>query len=377
MNNNLQCDEKENIEINKPNEVVKEKTMIEKLWTSKTKFEKSFWITILCMFILYFSAVILANLKPVQRFSKDTVLEPYLEKLLETDIVKNNLDEHQGEINKSLNLQLDGLYDDTDIIIDKLYVDVENNVDTFLDFHYSVIGEYLELGAAVNDGIRGGDYLQSLLEDKIIPEDFSGNYSNAMARIDDVFQSRVKKHREEIEKIAFIGVDYDIDNKALDILHSDINERIALNSSKTVAFIAGRVGLKGTTKFATSILTKPFVKITSRLALKIPTKAATKFGIKKLVKVGVSLTAGGAATLACGPCGVVVAAVTWFILDWLFVSGDEYINREELKIEILKAVEESKLNLKSTIKGSYHDAFEKLSDEMTDEYRRKRLIDRI
>ncbi len=62
-----------------------------------------------------------------------------------SDLIKNNLDSHQQEISDLLNSSKDKMYSKVDAQIDNLFDPIENNVDKFLDWHYSLKGNYSEL----------------------------------------------------------------------------------------------------------------------------------------------------------------------------------------------------------------------------------------
>lgn len=66
-----------------------------------------------------------------------------------SDLIKNNLDSHQQEISDLLSSSKDKMYSKVDAQIDNLFDPIENNVDKFLDWHYSLKGNYSELALFV------------------------------------------------------------------------------------------------------------------------------------------------------------------------------------------------------------------------------------
>ncbi|GAA9946940.1 hypothetical protein VN0905_04200 [Helicobacter pylori] len=62
-----------------------------------------------------------------------------------SDLIKNNLDSHQQEISDLLSSSKNKMYSKVDAQIDNLFDPIENNVDKFLDWHYSLKGNYSEL----------------------------------------------------------------------------------------------------------------------------------------------------------------------------------------------------------------------------------------
>lgn len=66
-----------------------------------------------------------------------------------SDLIKNNLDSHQQEISDLLSSSKDKMYSKVDAQIDNLFDPIEHNVDKFLDWHYSLKGNYSELALFV------------------------------------------------------------------------------------------------------------------------------------------------------------------------------------------------------------------------------------
>lgn len=73
-----------------------------------------------------------------------------------------NLKKYDDNITRSLKQETTKIYDAININIDDAFNSIEENLDVFLDFHYSVAGEYTELGAtAINN-------IEATIEKKLI-----------------------------------------------------------------------------------------------------------------------------------------------------------------------------------------------------------------
>ncbi len=164
----MENDVKEDLEQARPKqELEKQKQELEKLTQEKEqeikKKEKRKYINILLgiikekrdyillgiiiiLFILYPIVSSITYNEPSQAIKTartKTILE-ILPDLI-SDLIKNNLDSHQQEISDLLSSSKDKMYSKMDAQIDNLFDPIENNVDKFLDWHYSLKGNYSEL----------------------------------------------------------------------------------------------------------------------------------------------------------------------------------------------------------------------------------------
>lgn len=341
-------------------------------WYSKqTSFEKYFYWTLAVCLVLYIILNLLAYNTQVQKLSKGTVLEDVFEKILETDAIKENISKFELEINKSLNAEIDDMNQRIDQEVDSAFNGVQGNVDTFLDFHYSVIGEYTELGVGAAEAVGYGVSLEDHIKDKIFGDGFNNQLSNLHNSLEGHYLDSANNHFKAIESYAFEGVDSEIiDYKALDQLKSDFTSR---NLADSVAKFGG-LAARGTIQKASAAIV---TKTVSRIASKIPAKAVAKFGAKRIIGVGLSSVLGLGAAAVCGPCGIVVAIAVWFLFDYLFVAGDEYLNRDEMKAEIMTGINESKEALKNELRKVYFERYKALSESISEDFEKRRLIDRI
>ncbi|GAA7513145.1 hypothetical protein JP0151_02580 [Helicobacter pylori] len=91
-----------------------------------------------------------------------------------SDLIKNNLDSHQQEISDLLSSSKDKMYSKVDAQIDNLFDPIENNVDKFLDWHYSLKGNYSELALFVAKKLclSVEDALFNKLQEKFLGADY-------------------------------------------------------------------------------------------------------------------------------------------------------------------------------------------------------------
>lgn len=348
MKSNIDEIEEQNSENKIISEVIEEKEIPKK---GMSKGEKLFWVVIIFFTIVYVVISILAsnNLKDlITENTKPSVLEEYVTKYLPDDTIKNNISKGESIINKKLNEDLDDINSQIDKEVDELFVSIEKNVDTYLDFHYSVYGEYSELlSLAAND-------LTKDIQNKLFGAEFNQVFEDKINKINLSYKKKIEDHIQLINDIGIEGVDKDLNNASLEYMINDIENfrNVILGKSLLVGTATG---------------TKVALAISARIAAKSLTKATTKVALKTASKVSTSGTA-AAAGLWCGPlfwvCSPVAATTAWFATDAVVASADEMLNRDDFKNEIMSSLNESKNEIKYNLKKSIEDEFKLISEKV-------------
>ncbi len=348
MKSNIDEIEEQNSENKIISEVIEEKEIPKK---GMSKGEKLFWVVIIFFTIVYVVISILAsnNLKDlITENTKASVLKEYVTKYLPDDTIKNNISKGESIINKKLNEDLDDINSQIDKEVDELFVSIEKNVDTYLDFHYSVYGEYSELlSLAAND-------LTKDIQNKLFGAEFNQVFEDKINKINLSYKKKIEDHIQLINDIGIEGVDKDLNNASLEYMINDIENfrNVILGKSLLVGTATG---------------TKVALAISARIAAKSLTKATTKVALKTASKVSTSGTA-AAAGLWCGPlfwvCSPVAATTAWFATDAVVASADEMLNRDDFKNEIMSSLNESKNEIKYNLKKSIEDEFKLISEKV-------------
>lgn len=348
MKSNIDEIEEQNSENKIISEVIEEKEIPKK---GMSKGEKLFWVVIVFFTIVYVVISILAsnNLKDlITENTKASVLKEYVTKYLPDDTIKNNISKGESIINKKLNEDLDDINSQIDKEVDELFVSIEKNVDTYLDFHYSVYGEYSELlSLAAND-------LTKDIQNKLFGAEFNQVFEDKINKINLSYKKKIEDHIQLINDIGIEGVDKDLNNASLEYMINDIENfrNVILGKSLLVGTATG---------------TKVALAISARIAAKSLTKATTKVALKTASKVSTSGTA-AAAGLWCGPlfwvCSPVAATTAWFATDAVVASADEMLNRDDFKNEIMSSLNESKNEIKYNLKKSIEDEFKLISEKV-------------
>ncbi|GHQ01777.1 hypothetical protein [Helicobacter pylori] len=357
----MENDVKEDLEQARPKlELEKQKQELEKLTQEKEqeikkkegrkyiyifseiiKEERKYICIIIFLFMLYPILSSITYDEPSQAIKTahtKTILEILPDPIL--DLIKNNLDSHQQEISDLLSSSKDKMYSKVDAQIDNLFDPIENNVDKFLDWHYSLKGNYSELALFVAKklGLSVEDALFNKLQEKFLGADYKQRLKTMTDNISDAFISLLHQHKKDTEKIATQGV-ADIPQVAEFL--KNIDDRTERDVELKMGFAAA-IGL--TAGVGAGNLMK---RLVPKLVEKLGTKLGAKVGAKFLAKFGIAV-GGVLSTLGA---------------DVAFNYIDEWLHRDDFKKEILNNINEMKKNLKESYKISFDNSITKFSQE--------------
>ncbi|WP_373930276.1 hypothetical protein [Helicobacter pylori] len=312
--------------------------------------EKRNYIVLGIIIVLFISYIILSIFtynepsQAIKTAHTKTILE-ILPDLI-SDLIKNNLDSHQQEISDLLSSSKDKMYSKVDAQIDNLFDSIENNVDKFLDWHYSLKGNYSELALLVAKklGLSVEDALFNKLQEKLLGADYKQRLKTMTDNISDAFISLLRQHKKDTEKIATQGV-ADISQVAESL--KNINDRIERDLKLKKGFAAA---IGATAGVGAGALMK-------KLAPKLVEKLGTKLGAKFLAKFGIAV--GGLSTLGS---------------DVAFNYIDKWLHRDDFKKEILNNINEMKKNLKESYKMGFDNSITKFSQGLQEDLKNAETI---
>ncbi|GAA9223278.1 hypothetical protein HpHA211_01080 [Helicobacter pylori] len=344
----MENDVKEDLEQARPKlELEKQKQELEKLTQEKEQEikkkegRKYIYIIIIFLFMLYPILSSITYDEPSQAIKTahtKTILEILPDPI--SDLIKNNLDSHQQEISDLLSSSKDKMYSKVDAQIDNLFDPIENNVDKFLDWHYSLKGNYSELALFVAKklGLSVEDALFNKLQEKLLGADYKQRLKTMTDNISDAFIGLLHQHKKDTEKIATQGV-ADIPQVVESLKNIDDRTERDLELKMGFAASIGTTAGVGAGKLMKRLVPKLVEKLGTKLGAKVGAKFLAKFGIA----VGGVLSTLGA--------------------DVAFNYIDERLHRDDFKKEILNNINEMKKNLKESYKISFDNSITKFSQE--------------
>jgi len=230
----------------------------------------------------------------------------------------------QTQLTRQQTEEITRLQQDVPLRIDAIFAKAEAGVDEFLDWRYSVTGEYVLL---INSTRR-------LFEGE--PEDLYAELVQAP------LETALAAYSSEEDARLLQGLQQSIQTPALGSLQQQLSDSACMAApqaftlpSTDAAVLVGQpqaavLGLK----LGAVALKKGAVKVEAKATAKLATKVAA---------IG---TGALAASALCGPaapaCAIGLGIGSWFLTDKLIVEADEYLHRDEEKAEMMAAIEAQK-----------------------------------
>ncbi|GAA9407539.1 hypothetical protein HpHA277_02470 [Helicobacter pylori] len=278
----MENDVKEDLEQARPEQELEKLTQEKEQEIKKKEGRKYIYIIIIFIIFLFMLYPILSSItydepsQAIKTAHTKTILEILPDPI--SDLIKNNLDSHQQEISDLLSSSKDKMYSKVDAQIDNLFDPIENNVDKFLDWHYSLKGNYSELAllaakfVAKTIGLSVEDALFNKLQEKLLGADYKQRLKTMTDNISDAFISLLHQHKKDTEKIATQGV-ADIPQVVESL--KNIDDRTERDLKLKMGFAAS-IGLTAGVGAG---------KLMKRLVPKLVEKLGTKLGAKFLAKL--------------------------------------------------------------------------------------------
>ena len=234
--------------------------------------------------------------------------------------------------------------------IETAFAPIYERIPPFLDWHYSVIGQYVELGQAAFGRLQEEFATQLLagLEGRIV--DASADVDRVMR--DEMRESVDQWIRDEAQTLPTEALRTAY-QRMLDATVPATIQRFTVSAVPS-AIVAAGAGGAGTAATAT---------VAKGLAKKLMASMSVKTVGKAVARIGSPLgtaAAGAAAGAILGPAGaaigVLAGATAWLALDSAFVNVDEYLNRSALERDLIGLVDESKEQVKTALSAAVDEA---------------------
>ena len=290
-------------------------------------FIRSFWVAILLMAALVIGLSVMAMMRDhpiVARILPPPA--PVTHEIPETRLGQMIHDAGEAAYAAQTS-RLDGL-------LEAAFAPVYAGIPAYADFHYSVLGEYSELGAAALGQMSEG------METRLFPQ-LGAGLERVAADLDQGFVTTFRDHLEGqiSDELAASGAKVALGEMTQHI-QQDAVSRIAVTAPVAVAIT---LTAQPAVKAAAALMAK-------KMATKIAGKAAAK-GAVKATGVGGGAASGAAICSPGGPiasvlCGAGAAAVIWFGTDAAIVNIDEYFNRDEFEADLRMMIDENRAEVK-------------------------------
>jgi len=252
---------------------------------------------------------------------------------------------------------------DVEAAVATMYGQVEKGADAYLDWYFTVLGEYERLVALIAGGLT--EKMRVELESRLFGEGFSRQLDEVSGKL-------------AAETAGRLGV---MGSRIAARLGSEARLRPCLADAINLPRVADvhRDVVRASTAAATgaAVGTVAAVALVRRAAAAAAAKAATTGSFRSATTLagrtaakrgGSALGAGAIAAAACGPavvlCASVAAIVTWIVVDKAFVEVDELLSRKEMRREILEAAGEQQAALAAALVQQQHAAIDRAIAEI-------------
>lgn len=235
-----------------------------------------------------------------------------------------------------------------------IYRSAEQGVDEFLDWHYSIRGQYSQLGVWAASRLGEAsyeDYIQSRMG-SLVTEPMQ----TQLAALDSELQSAFEFEVASLGRQHASYLDSLMDEDCLQLGVS--MPALPVQLAKTTAGIGSIAGL------SSYAMTRFGIRYAAQRGGQVAaTRSASRFASRAATS-GVS----GSSGALCGPlvmvCAPVLAAGAWVGADWLINRADEAMHREALKQAIMAALEAERLALAEGLMTAYQGALADITSEV-------------
>lgn len=283
-----------------------------------------FWATIFTLLAVTLVAVAAAMIRsagsesPAQPSASGSLIEQQLSGII-SDAQRRSVAAVEREVDPHL---------------DRIFGPVYAAIPAYADFHYTVWGQYAELGAAVLEDRVGSTMRQHMFDG------FEDRHQAEIAALHQVYLTELSDAfaAESQARTGSARL-----NRASQQILEDAKQRMMITAP------AGAVS-----SVAVGSIVAP---IAGKIIASTAAKAAAK-GVGKAAGIGGGMAAGAAGGSFLGPVGTVAGGVggglaTWLLVDYAVVKLDEYFNRDEFEAELRAAIDVERQNMRREILASY------------------------
>ncbi len=228
-------------------------------------------------------------------------------------------------------------------------------IPAFLDWHYSIVGQYTELGMAA------AGRLQQEMELRLFPGT-SDRMQHAAAAINLAMETELRD--SIVQWLRDEGQTMNPDCEARIAYADMLNEVVPDSIQRFRSFVVpSGVAALGTAAGGKAAVTAVGKGMGKKLAASASVKTAGKT-VTRVLGTGGTAAVGAAAGSVLGPFGAMVGAgvgivagvAGWLAIDSVVVGADEYFNRDDLERELTELVDTQKAEVAESISTRFEEA---------------------
>lgn len=225
--------------------------------------------------------------------------------------------------------------------VDLLFEDIERGVDQYLDWYFTVLGEYQRLAAVFTDDVA--QTMREQLEQHLFAgSDFDVKLGKLNSELAQMTAGRFAQLAPQLRD--------ELAASTCEVGQLTLVPLSGLNHDTLRASVAATSGVGAGIVASKALASKTTAAVVGKVAAKKSFQTGAAVATKMLAKKGSStLLSAGAGTALCAPtgpvailCGVTAGLVTWFTVDKVLVELDEALNRDEMRADILQVLDKQK-----------------------------------
>ncbi len=251
--------------------------------------------------------------------------------------------------------------------VDRAFDRLEGNVDAYLDWYYSLVGEYARIANLLVGDLE--NYMMQKLEECLYQGDAFKEVEASLNQALFEYKDAQRAYQETAERImaenrvTTEGASFQVvQNMSLkDVMNPPIHQDMIHLESRLIAG-GGAGAVAGA--ITTVVIKKIIAKIMGKNVLKLAAKALSKVVVSKTVGSAGGAGVGAAAGAAIGSVvpflgtaagaiigGIIGGIVVGVSVDKLLIELEEAVNRDEFKREIVSSIEEARREFKTRLEG--------------------------
>ncbi len=334
--------------------------------TSSSRFWWGFWVTILVLAIVYIGANLKRNALLIDANGEVSLTQEGALKFQQV------LPEFLGKQATLLDVSQQQIHAIIDRHVSIALAPVYAQVSTYADFHYSVIGEYTELSAALLSELPS-TLQKTLFLDTRLAERLNTSLSHVETQSRHAISLALAQMDANLRlSLGLNKQDRQLLGKVITLTMNDVDARFSdtLNAIRVTSTAAGTGTAVVAAKWGSKMLLKSSGKVLGKTALKsleVGTGAATGAAIGSTLLPGVGTLIGG----------VIGATVVWFATDKIIVEVDEHLHREAFEASLMNVLKEEEQRIKSVWQQAYTQLLKDINDTNTRRLNHLRPIDLI
>jgi hypothetical protein len=221
--------------------------------------------------------------------------------------------------------------------LDRIFTDIRAGVDGYLDWYFTVLGEYQRLATAFTEDTAAA--MGKQLEQHLFA---NSDFNRQLVLLNRHIIQQSASHFADLPLLLATTVD-DAPCETGPVSLAAFKE---LDRDKFKASIAASSGIGAGIMTSKVLASKTVAAIAGKISAKASLKGGTALASKALATKGSSsLLSAGAGTALCAPsgpaailCGITAGTITWLTVDTILVEIDETLNREDMRAGILQVL---------------------------------------